>query len=261
MNDFTLPRTWAVGETVTKAMLDQQIRDNELWLQLGAEHAGRVGSNVGEDCFSLPGVAGASPFLDGGVSSTLVGAGAAAAMTTQGAGNFGQILLSTGTTATGGVGFLGQADQMQLGGSEVRGASCLNVPVLSVVGDRFTIRCGLGDSATAESVDFVGFRYVDNVNAGKWQGVCRSNSVESVLDTGVLAANGAYHTFSFKVAANGTLVTFYIDGASVGTIATNIPTGTARLLTFLPAFILKSLGLNTKSVALDFYNYQMVTAR
>jgi hypothetical protein len=32
MNDWTTPRTWNIGELITKAMLDTQIRDNELAL-------------------------------------------------------------------------------------------------------------------------------------------------------------------------------------------------------------------------------------
>ncbi len=34
MTDFTTPRTWNIGELITKAMLDQQIRDNEnaMWV-------------------------------------------------------------------------------------------------------------------------------------------------------------------------------------------------------------------------------------
>lgn len=32
MTDWTAPRTWNIGELITKAMLDQQIRDNELAL-------------------------------------------------------------------------------------------------------------------------------------------------------------------------------------------------------------------------------------
>ncbi len=38
MTDFTTPRTWAIGELITKAMLDQQIRDNEnaMWVYTAA---------------------------------------------------------------------------------------------------------------------------------------------------------------------------------------------------------------------------------
>lgn len=263
MNDFTAPRTWTVGELVTKAMLDQQVRDNETWLQAVAETASRKSMYVADDCFFLPGAALAVPYLAGGVSSSSAGAGAAASMAATSATNPGQIQLSTGTTAAGTSALVGvAADQVQLGSNEFRFAACLNIPVLSVVGDRFTIRSGIGDSATVESTDFVGFRYTDSVNAGKWQGVCRSNTGETTIDTGIAAAAAAFHVFAFTVNAAGSSVQFYIDGAAVGApITLTIPNTSARLTQFLPAFIAKSLGLTARTVLIDYYSYLMAVSR
>jgi hypothetical protein len=259
MNDFTAPRTWTVGELVTKAILDQHIRDNQIWLRAVAEQAGRTGMFVGDDCFFVPGT-GATPFLAGGVSASVSGTGAAVTLLTSTAANPGQLGLAAGTTTTGSCALIGPADQIELGTNEVRFQGIIGLSALSDGTNRYTARCGLGDSATAESVDFVGFRYADNVNGGEWQGVTRANSVETTLDTNSVAAV-TYTALSFTVNAAGTSVTFYIGGTSVGSITTNIPTGSARKLTFLPGLILKSLGTTSRSVQVDAYTYLQAVSR
>lgn len=262
LTDPTTYRTWTVGELVTKAMMDQQIRDDGLWLKAIAEVAGRTAFYVADECLYIPGINNVFPYLNGGVfGATVVGAGAGYTMNTTTAANPGQVNVNAGTTATGAAGLIGQTDQIQLGTNDFRYQGIVGLSALSDGTNTYTVRCGLGDSGVAESVDFVGFRYTNGTNGGRWQGVTRANSVESTVDTAI-TATAAFQTLGFTVNAAGNSVQFYVAGVAAGApITTNIPTGTARLLTFLPGMILKSLGTTSRALIVDAYSYLMALAR
>jgi hypothetical protein len=206
-----------------------------------------------DECLIAPGT------LDGGVTETNSGAGADVTLSaTAYAGHPGVLDLSTGTTTTGRSGLLGTADAVQLGALDVLYQGYAYLPILSTAGETFTIRLGLGDSVTGESVDYIGFRYSHGVNAGEWEGVCRSNSVETARDTNVLVVAATWVKLGFTVNTAGTSVQFYIDDVAVGAaVTTNIPTGASRLLTYLPAFVLKSAGTTSRSLLLDRYGFVM----
>ena len=105
---------------------------------------------------------------------------------------------------------------------------------------------GLGDSdlhgAPANGIYF----YHDQ--NGPYIGVCRSNSVQTTLNTGVSAADDVFHTLKFVV--NGTTsVEFFVDGVSKGTITTNIPT----------ANLYFSAGFATNSGDIMYLNYVYIS--
>lgn len=100
------------------------------------------------------------------------------------------------------------------------------------------IRVGFMDStAAAESTDAVMFRVT---NAGNYVAVCRSNNVETTVDTGVLPVLGTYVIAAITVNATATSALFELysaptDGSAPaslysGSITTNIPTGAGRQL-------------------------------
>lgn len=125
------------------------------------------------------------------------------------------------------------------------------VPISGVV----VYRMGLGDSVTGEPTDGIYFRYKQDVNSGKWQGVCRSNGTESVIDTGITPVSGTYHTFGFIVTGAAS-VQFYVDGSPVGAaITTNIPSGTSRKTALMPLSMVKSSLTNDWNVYIDAYWY------
>lgn len=199
----------------------------------------------------------ASP-LNSGVTSSVSGAGSSAALLGTAIPNRpGIIELITGTTTTGRSALIGITDAVQLGALDCVYQGAVAIPTASDGTNRFTLRMGLGDSASAESVDFIGFRYTDNVNGGKWQAVTRKNSVETAVDTGQIieSPTPAWHKWGFRVNTAGTSVVFLIDGVTVATISTNIPTGSSRKLTYLPGFILKSLGTAARSFYVDRFAY------
>ena len=117
---------------------------------------------------------------------------------------------------------------LALGAGAARYAGRFRLASLSDAVNTWTMRCGFIDSVTAESVDGVFIRYTDNVNGGRFQAVCRENSVETMVDTGVSAATGTTYKLVIEVNALATSAVFKINGNTVATIAANIPNGAGR---------------------------------
>jgi hypothetical protein len=179
----------------------------------------------------------------------------------------GSIAQGTATTARPGVATLSIAgsssarvsltgnstfDNLFLGNSAVWTANAaFSVPTLSNGTVRFTLRFGFIDSVTAESTDGCFFRYSDNVNSGKWQGVCRDNTTESVCDTGVTVGAGNWDDIKVGVNSAGTLATFVVNDTSSCTINSNIPTAAGRLTTY-GVYVQKNISTTTRTVDIDY---------
>lgn len=126
----------------------------------------------------------------------------------------------------------------------------LRLAALSTATDTYSIRAGFIDSITGESVDGAFFRYTHSVNGGRWQSVCRSNNVETAVDTGIaVVAGGALIDMKVVVNAAGTSAAFTIDGTVVATITTNIPVAAGRE-TGYGVMALRSVG----TVAINCYD-------
>lgn len=67
------------------------------------------------------------------------------------------------------------------------------------------------------------FKYVDNVNSGRWQICTAAASSTTATDSGI-AADTNWHRYTAVINAGATSIQYYIDGVSVGTVTTNIPT-------------------------------------
>lgn len=132
------------------------------------------------------------------------------------------------------------------------------LPVLSDATNTYTTRIGFIDSVTAESADGVFFRYSHGVNGGRWQAVARANNVETLVDTGVLAAVNTWKRFSIEVNPAGTEAKFYIDEMLVATINLNIPIASGRELGY-GVFTLRSVGTVSINMAdTDYVQVQQV---
>lgn len=132
-----------------------------------------------------------------------------------------------------------------------RGRGKLNE--LSTGSQRYTLRIGFLDSASAESTDGCFFRYADNVNSGRWQAVARQGGVESAADTGVSAVIDTLSVFQVVIDPTGPSAEFTIDGVSVATITSDIP---VDALCGAGVVAIKSVGLT--SVAAITMDYQSV---
>ena len=201
--------------------------------------------------------AGFSP----GLVSSVSGTGAAHSVGTGEASAPGVISSSTGTTATGRAGLSTGATSYRLGQGKCVFEARAQIPTLSNATDTFTVRLGFLDSVSAESTDGVFFRYTHGTNSGNWQGVCRSNNVESVTNFTTAPVTTGWQKLNLNVYADGSRVDFTIGGTTQA-VTTNIPTAAGRE-TGVGYFILKSVGTTARAINLDYLyqTFNLTTAR
>lgn len=159
---------------------------------------------------------------------------------------------TTGTTATGRAAnsYL-DPTTIQFGTYAWRSVGTLQLRNLSDGTETYTATVGFMDTFTSgASVDGAYLRYTHSVNAGKWECVTRSNSVETATDSGVTMSASTWMSYEIRVNAAGTSVQFYINGSLVQTHTTNIPTGSARLVGH-GHNIIKSLGITARLLWTD----------
>lgn len=171
------------------------------------------------------------------------------------AGRFGISRQSTGATASGSVTYTAAATSVVFGSGIVRFRTDVILSNTSSATDTFAVRLGFNDSAAAtpgDAVDGVYFRYTNAVNAGKWQCVARSNSVESALDSTISASatTASMQSFEIQVDATGATASFYINGSNVANVTASIPTGIARA-TGINCHISKSVGTTARTIDYD----------
>lgn len=196
----------------------------------------------------------------GGVRANAGGTGAAISDYGTVAGHPGVIQLSAGTTSTGRCAV--SAAPVALGSCVVRFGAIVKLPTLSNGTVTYTARMGFGDGASGvDFVDALGFRYTDGVNSGKWEAVGLSNSVETAVDTGIVADTN-WHLYELVVNAAGNSADFLIDHVFVANVAAHIPIAAARSTGAVPALIRKSVDATaaTRVLLLDMYYYIFETA-
>jgi hypothetical protein len=139
-------------------------------------------------------------------------------------------------------------------GDTWRFETTMRIPSTSALSDgtdRYTYRTGFNDDASTAGTDGCYLAYTDNVNGGRWQGVCRDNTTQSVCDTGTPVAIDTWYRLSVIVNAAGDSADFQIDGVSKCQITTDIPTGAARTTNWGNALV-KEVGTTNRSVQLDY---------
>jgi hypothetical protein len=138
---------------------------------------------------------------------------------------------------------------------------CIRIPTLSDATNRFIVHVGCASANASVSTEMFSIRYSDNVNSGKFLGVCRSASSETTVDTGITVVANTWYRVGALMNANATSAQFYVDGVATGAaITTNIPTTTARL----GGGIYKTVGAaaaRTMDVDYTYYLKTFTTAR
>lgn len=174
----------------------------------------------------------------------------------------GVLSLNTGTTTTGRGTLFGSGSStigsVKVNAGLVEFEGLIQIPVLSVVGDRFAFRFGFGDSNTGDFANGVYFEYDESASAN-WRLKTANASTRTTNDSGTVVAAGTWYRLYLAISASGTSVAYKIGDTSVGTITTNIPT-----LDISPiAHIIKSAGTTARSSYLDytFLQYALATPR
>jgi len=138
---------------------------------------------------------------------------------------------------------------------------CIRIPTLSDATNRFIVHVGCASANASVSTEMFSIRYSDNVNSGKFLGVCRSASSETTVDTGITVVANTWYRVGALMNANATSAQFYVDGVATGAaITTNISTNTGRL----GGGIYKTVGAaaaRTMDVDYTYYLKTFTTAR
>jgi len=126
------------------------------------------------------------------------------------------------------------------------------MPVLSTSAQRFMLALGFTDFP-GDATDGCYFRYSDNINTGKWQGVCRSGGAgsEVTCDALTTVAINTWYRLTVVVNAAGTSVDFQINGTSKCQITSSIPT-TATHETAWADAITKNIGTTDRFFDIDY---------
>ena len=157
----------------------------------------------------------------------------------------GNVILSPGSTTTGACGI--KTTTGFSAGANTNTLSCNMIlgyfDGVSTVTDRFTVRMGFLDSITAEPSNGMYFRYVDNVNSGKWQFVTRAGGSETAVDTGL--AGSSNFGIPFQILANkaGTACYWSVNNGALTQATANLPITNARPFAW-GASVIKSTGTN-----------------
>jgi hypothetical protein len=171
----------------------------------------------------------ANTSIESGLFSETAATGGSAVMATATAGHHGVLDLTLGTSATGSASSKVENSAFLLGNLWYwKYEAVIKLTSLSSADPDYTFRSGFIDSPTAESTDGVFFRYNDNVNAGEYQLVARSNNTETATDTNTVPVAGNWTRLTIIVNPAGTSAQGFINGSSIGTVASNIPTGSGR---------------------------------
>lgn len=119
---------------------------------------------------------------------------------------------------------------------------------------RFKVNLGFGDvfSTAGDHANGAYFRYVDNVNGGKWQCVTVQGSTETVSDSGITPVATVFNVFQIQVDSTGTHVYFSIDGVVVQTHTANIPVGAAQYVAWAIRMY-KTVGAVARTIQTDWY--------
>jgi hypothetical protein len=177
-------------------------------------------------------------------------------------GHYGILTASTSTNAAAVAG-IGSADTTTatvFGTFKIETTAILLIPSLSTSGERFFIESGWTDNRTGVPTDGVLIQYCDNVNSGKFIGLCYNNSSLTSVDLGITVAANTWYKLNTVVNADRS-IDFYIDGVLKGQLAAgSAPNGSTRA-TSLSHTIRKSAGTTSRGVYIDYINYVVWCSR
>jgi len=150
-----------------------------------------------------------------------------------------------GTSRASGTGGL---NDIQIGvGKALFGCLLQTSATLSTVGNPYTLLMGYVNSSVSTTAG-VYFRYDQTQSV--WVAVCKSEGVETVVNTDITVTISATYRLRIEVNAGGTQALFYIDGVLKATITTNIPTGTSNRVHGLTSIVRIATGTTDSSITM-----------
>jgi hypothetical protein len=113
-----------------------------------------------------------------------------------------------------------------LGGGIITLNWIFKITALSNATIRYTLRFGLGDTATTSATtpaNAVYFEYSDNLNSGNWNYNTASASSITTTNSATAVTTG-WHNAQITINAAASSVNFTMDGVSLGNVTATIPT-------------------------------------
>lgn len=169
----------------------------------------------------------------------------------------GILTCSTAAGATARAGLItNTSTAIRLGANETVVELRVRIPTLSDGTQTFTVRGGLMSDIGGDAPNGVYWRYTHGTNSGNWQGVARTNSVETVTNFSTAPVTTGWQRLTIVVNAAGSSAQFFINGTSVGTVASNIPTAASRE-TAVGFSIIKTVGTTARTLLVDYVYFAM----
>jgi hypothetical protein len=162
---------------------------------------------------------------------------------------------TTGTTARAGL-IANTSTAIRLGGNEAIFEWRIRIPTLSDATNNFTVRGGFMSDMGGDAPNGVFWRYNHNTNSGNWQGVARTNNVETATNFATAPVTTGWQRLTIVINASGTSAEFFINGASIGTVTSNIPTASGRE-TAIGFGIIKTAGSTARLLLVDYVHFCM----
>jgi hypothetical protein len=193
---------------------------------------------------------------NGDISAGSANGGSVANSSTAGlTGHPGINTANTGTAGSTGYGTMWLDDSngtaILLGNGDYwRYETVVRIPTLSTAGERYIMRAGF-INGPSDGTNGCYVRYSDNVNGGRFQGYCVSNSTTSTCDMLTTAAINTWYRFTVVVNAAGNSVDFKINGTSQCQVSSNIPTAAGRE-TSMQTMIHKTVGSTNRTLEIDY---------
>lgn len=169
------------------------------------------------------------------------------------AGHPGIARTTTGTTTTGKSVFNWGAIATKGGTLTFETAVYLSTAVSDST-DRYIIYAGLVNTYASESSDQIVFKYSDDINSGRWQGVTTRNGSSTTVNGGALQAviANTWFRLTFVVNAGATSVEFFVNGVSIGSSTGTIPQESIADMINPCLMIRKTAGTNSRIADWDY---------
>lgn len=219
-----------------------------------------LGQSIFDDFLGFTGASPGGGLLNWAAEVNATGTAVASAGSTT---NPGQVSLTISTSASSRAGIYvlsTTGTDVMLGAGIWFFEYLVKIQALSDVTDTYRIRLGPGNNRVeVDFTDGVYFRYTDTVNSGLWEGVCRSNNVETATSLGI-APSTSFQKLGILVNSDASLVTFYTNGVSAGTCNLHIPVSRSMGLSNIGLY--RTAGTsNSRSMTLDYvYFYYKLNA-
>jgi hypothetical protein len=140
----------------------------------------------------------------------------------------------------------------------------IEVETLSTLTEQFRFITGFATQASVTNeVNAIIFTYDSGglrngtIASPNWQCVTSDNSTRTLTTTAV-AVTTTWTKLRIEVNAAATSVTFYINGTLVATHTTNIPTFANSRFLIMKQQLVKSAGINNRSVYCDYLGYENI---